>query len=156
VCHEGPARRQPSADSAGLSTANIEVCCGPTDGERDVFIARERPSSGLSKGFKYLYPLLQSARGRTLSTLPMAPNESNTTNGNEADSTTEKLTIHVKEAAMPDDPEAQGKILDDIGELVSDALLENHGVESEKVYGGVGHEYTQVNDQCPECGDHPF
>lgn len=61
-----------------------------------------------------------------------------------------KLTIHVKDAHLPSDNEQQFHIMHELEQLVADALLENHGIKSEKVYSGVGHEFTKIYGGCPE------
>ena len=72
------------------------------------------------------------------------------TDKNEAQ--TDELTIRITGADLPDDPDDRTAIVNDLGELLADALRENHGIESERVTGGVGPEYTQIGSGCPECG----
>ena len=78
----------------------------------------------------------------------MARRETTDENGEQAS----ELTIRIKGANLPDDPDDRTAMVNDLGELLADTLRENHGIESERVTGGVGPEYTQIGSGCPECG----
>lgn len=63
------------------------------------------------------------------------------------------LTIRVKGAQLPEDGETLERIEDRLGTVVGDILREDYGVQAEGVTTRIGHEYTQISDNCPWCGE---
>lgn len=64
-----------------------------------------------------------------------------------------RVTITIKDAALPVDQDGREFILGTLTEVIAEILREQHHVGSSAVNWTIGHQYTQVEDACPSCGE---
>lgn len=66
--------------------------------------------------------------------------------------TGDHVSLLIKQLDLPEEEQRRKALLEDL-EAAVEAVLDDHGLEADRLQTIGGHTYSMVNADCPECGD---
>jgi hypothetical protein len=64
----------------------------------------------------------------------------------------DQLSIFVEQVALPSEQERRETLVDELEQAIG-TVLDDHGLDRERIKVIDGHTYSMIEDDCPQCGD---